>query len=79
MGENGWEDREWEGRWEKMEGRREGVGREEGGPPAGRAVASTGNTLAASTGAFALMELNGIGSRAITSAWEIFWESFVQM
>ena len=30
MGENGWEDREWEGRWEKMEGRREEVGREEG-------------------------------------------------
>ena len=52
------------------------MGREVGGPPAGRAVASTGNTRAASTGAFAQMELNGIGSRAITSAWEILWGDF---
>ena len=60
--------------WEKMGG--------EDGPPGGRAVASTDNTLrAASTGCEAQMELNGmaIGSRAITSACEILREKKIAM
>ena len=79
--------RKWEDgrKWKKMGGY--GLGRDVGEngrmerwggrPPAVRAVATTGNTLGINRRLCRDgTEWNGIGSRAITSAWEILWGYF---